>query len=149
MPAVPPMPRTRCGRRGRTPPMGMRQYSSSSIDFIFMPYFAMRASSRCNVRTRHDQFNRMCGHVFQHNKLYCNQMGILLSGPLGNATWPRSNSDSAANGIEHCLIMACTLGVVICHQKHGHMTSHCCLTTSICSRTFELIKSSMFRTQVS
>ena len=77
----------------------------------------------------------------------CKQMIILLSDPLGNATWPRSNSDTVANGIEHCLIMEGTLGVVICHQKHGHMTSHCCLTTSICSRTFELIKSSMFRTE--
>ena len=29
MPAVPPMPSTRCGRRGRTPPMGIRHRSSS------------------------------------------------------------------------------------------------------------------------
>lgn len=33
MPAVPPMPSTRCGCLGSTPPMGMRQYSSSSICF--------------------------------------------------------------------------------------------------------------------
>jgi hypothetical protein len=32
MPAVPPMPSTRCGCLGSTPPMGMRQYSSSSMD---------------------------------------------------------------------------------------------------------------------
>ena len=31
MPAVPPIPSTLCGTRGSTPPMGMRQYSSSSI----------------------------------------------------------------------------------------------------------------------
>jgi hypothetical protein len=31
MPAVPPMPSTRWGMRGSTPPMGMRQYSSSSM----------------------------------------------------------------------------------------------------------------------
>lgn len=30
IPAVPPMPRTLCGTLGRTPPMGIRQYSSSS-----------------------------------------------------------------------------------------------------------------------
>ena len=30
MPAVPPIPSTLCGTRGSTPPMGMRQYSSSS-----------------------------------------------------------------------------------------------------------------------
>lgn len=31
MPAVPPMPSTLWGTLGSTPPMGMRQYSSSSI----------------------------------------------------------------------------------------------------------------------
>lgn len=31
MPAVPPMPRTLWGTLGSTPPMGIRQYSSSSI----------------------------------------------------------------------------------------------------------------------
>lgn len=29
MPAVPPMPRVRCGWRGSTPPIGIRQFSSS------------------------------------------------------------------------------------------------------------------------
>ena len=33
MPAVPPTPMTRCGRFGSTPPMGMAQYSSSSMLF--------------------------------------------------------------------------------------------------------------------
>jgi hypothetical protein len=33
MPAVPPMPRTRWGWTGSTPPIGIKQYSSSSIFF--------------------------------------------------------------------------------------------------------------------
>lgn len=33
MPAVPPTPMTRCGTLGSTPPMGMAQYSSSSMLF--------------------------------------------------------------------------------------------------------------------
>ena len=43
MPPVPPMPRVRWGMRGSTPPMGMRQYSSSSVDFTVTP--------RCFKRT--------------------------------------------------------------------------------------------------
>ena len=31
IPAVPPMPSTLCGTLGSTPPMGIRQYSSSSM----------------------------------------------------------------------------------------------------------------------
>mmetsp|Transcript_22831 Transcript_22831/g.58128 ORF Transcript_22831/g.58128 Transcript_22831/m.58128 type:complete len:227 (-) Transcript_22831:843-1523(-) len=46
MPAVPPMPSTRCGCTGSTPPMGIRQYSSSSIFLTLMPMCLRRASSR-------------------------------------------------------------------------------------------------------
>jgi hypothetical protein len=47
MPAVPPMPRTRCGCAGSTPPMGIRQYSSSSI-FLTCTHIGRRAvSSSC------------------------------------------------------------------------------------------------------
>ena len=37
MPAVPPMPSVRCGNVGNTPPMGMRQYSSSCTLVTFTP----------------------------------------------------------------------------------------------------------------
>ena len=37
MPPVPPMPSVRWGMRGSTPPMGMRQYSSSSMPFTVTP----------------------------------------------------------------------------------------------------------------
>ena len=45
MPAVPPTPSVRCGRVGRTPPMGMRQYSSSCTDLTLMPIAARRCCS--------------------------------------------------------------------------------------------------------
>lgn len=44
MPPVPPIPSTRCGSLGRVPPMGIRQYSSSSTDFTWMPRCCSRAS---------------------------------------------------------------------------------------------------------
>mmetsp|Transcript_8987 Transcript_8987/g.14287 ORF Transcript_8987/g.14287 Transcript_8987/m.14287 type:complete len:297 (-) Transcript_8987:425-1315(-) len=43
IPAVPPTPSTRCGRVGSTPPMGIKQYSSSSTRLTLMP----RDSRRC------------------------------------------------------------------------------------------------------
>ncbi len=46
MPAVPPMPSTRCGRRGSTPPMGIKQHSSSSTAVTTTPRCARRARSR-------------------------------------------------------------------------------------------------------
>ena len=46
MPAVPPTPIVRCGSSGRIPPMGMEQYSSSSIDSTSSPKCFIRASSR-------------------------------------------------------------------------------------------------------
>ena len=45
MPPVPPMPRVRWGKVGSTPPMGIRQYSSSSMDFTRMP--------RCAILRKH------------------------------------------------------------------------------------------------
>mmetsp|Transcript_1612 Transcript_1612/g.3698 ORF Transcript_1612/g.3698 Transcript_1612/m.3698 type:complete len:224 (+) Transcript_1612:2128-2799(+) len=45
IPAVPPMPSTLCGSRGRTPPIGMRQYSSSSIERMWIPMPRRRCSS--------------------------------------------------------------------------------------------------------
>mmetsp|Transcript_11462 Transcript_11462/g.49373 ORF Transcript_11462/g.49373 Transcript_11462/m.49373 type:complete len:202 (+) Transcript_11462:3181-3786(+) len=45
MPAVPPTPSVLCGSVGRTPPMGMRQYSSSCTDLTLMPIFARRCLS--------------------------------------------------------------------------------------------------------
>ena len=47
MPAVPPMPITRWLRRGRTPPMGMRQCSSSRTRVTVMP----SACRRCFIRS--------------------------------------------------------------------------------------------------
>mmetsp|Transcript_1438 Transcript_1438/g.5723 ORF Transcript_1438/g.5723 Transcript_1438/m.5723 type:complete len:373 (+) Transcript_1438:302-1420(+) len=46
MPPVPPKPSTRCGILGSTPPMGMRQYSSSSTSFTTTPRPASRFSRR-------------------------------------------------------------------------------------------------------
>ena len=37
MPAVPPMPSVRCGNVGNTPPIGMRQYSSSCTSVTLTP----------------------------------------------------------------------------------------------------------------
>mmetsp|Transcript_22224 Transcript_22224/g.48806 ORF Transcript_22224/g.48806 Transcript_22224/m.48806 type:complete len:326 (-) Transcript_22224:1263-2240(-) len=42
MPAVPPIPRVRWGKVGSTPPMGMRQYSSSSMQRTLMPRLSSR-----------------------------------------------------------------------------------------------------------
>ena len=41
MPPVPPMPSVRWGKVGSTPPMGIKQYSSSSMDFTRMPRCAI------------------------------------------------------------------------------------------------------------
>mmetsp|Transcript_17135 Transcript_17135/g.42160 ORF Transcript_17135/g.42160 Transcript_17135/m.42160 type:complete len:255 (-) Transcript_17135:125-889(-) len=45
MPAAPPMPMARCGNLGSTPPMGMRQYSSSSTRFTLMSMASRRCAS--------------------------------------------------------------------------------------------------------
>ena len=45
MPAVPPTPRTLCGSVGNTPPIGIRQYSSSSTLATSMPMCASRSWS--------------------------------------------------------------------------------------------------------
>ena len=41
MPPVPPMPRVLCGNFGSTPPIGIKQYSSSVMELTLMPRWSI------------------------------------------------------------------------------------------------------------